>query len=65
MGRAPGRHFERNLRVRRELPHVFGDYRDLYMMSMRARCRDGHSLVGSRRRLAVEKAGRIDEMLPF
>ena len=65
MGRAPGRHFESNLRVRRELPHVFCDYRDLYMMSMRARYRDGHRLVVSRRRLAVEKAGRIDEMLPF
>ena len=64
-GRAPGSHLERNLRVRRELSRVRGDYSDLYIMSMRARYRDGHRLVDSRRRLAVEKADRIDEMLPF
>lgn len=49
----------------RELPQVSKDYRKLYLMSMRARYRNGHRLVDSRRRLAVEKVDRIDGLLPF
>ena len=64
-GRAPGGHIERNRRVARELPQVSKDYRKLYLMSMRARYRDGHRLVDSRRRLAAERADRIDGLLPF
>lgn len=64
-GRAPRNHTERNLRVRRELPQVFKDYRDLYMMSREARYRDGHRLGDNRRKSAVESVGRIEDELPF
>ena len=40
-GRVPRNHADRNRRVERELPPVFKDYRDLYLMSIRARYRGG------------------------
>ena len=43
-GRAPRNHFERNRLVEGDLPQVFEYYRDLYMMGMEARYRDGHRL---------------------
>ena len=64
-GRAPGNHFERNRRVEGELALVFNDYNDLYLMSMRARYRDGHRLGDDRREAAVKIADRIAERLPF
>ena len=64
-GRVPRRHFDRNRRVERELPQVFMDYRDLYLMSMRARYREGHRVPDDRRRSAVGAADRIEDDLPF
>ena len=64
-GRAPKSHFGRNLRVGRELPRTRKDYRELYMMSMRARYRDGHRFEDDRREAAVKVADRIEERLPF
>ena len=64
-GRAPGSHIARNRRVENELPQVFDDYNDLYMMSMQARYREGHKLEDDRRRSAVETADRIEDELPF
>ena len=40
-GRAPASHFERKRRVEGGVRQVFSAYRDLYLMSMRARYRDG------------------------
>lgn len=64
-GRAPGGPHREEQAGERELPQVSKDYRKLYLMSMRARYRNGHRLVDSRRRLAVEKVDRIDGLLPF
>ena len=64
-GRAPDNHFERNRRVWREQPRVRKDYGDLYMMSMRARYRDGHRIGDDRREAAVDIADRIEGELPF
>lgn len=64
-GRAPGSHFERNGRVEEEMQLVFKDYNDLYLMSMRARYRDGHRLGDDRRKAAVEAADRIEAKIPF
>ena len=64
-GRAPKNHFERNRRVRHELLQARKDYGDLYLMSMRARYRDGHRLGDDRRKAAVETADRIEDELPF
>ena len=62
---APRNHFNRNRRVEGDLPHVFNDYNDLYLMNMRARYRDGHRLGDDRRKAAVETADRIEDELPF
>ena len=64
-GRAPRNHAERNRRVEGELPQVFGDYIDLYALSMRARYREGHRLKDYRRESAYERLCRIEGMLPF
>ena len=64
-GRAPESHIERNRRVARELPQAHKDYKKLYLMSMRARYRDGHRLGDDRREAAVKIADRIAERLPF
>ena len=64
-GQAPESHSARNRRVRHELPHLFKDYRDLFMMSMEARYRDGHKMDDSRRQVAVELLERIEIEIPF
>ena len=64
-GQAPESHGARNRRVRRELPHLFKDYRDLFMMSMEARYCDGHKMDDSRRQVAVELLERIENEIPF
>ena len=64
-GRASRNHFERNRLVEGDLPQVFEYYRDLYMMGMEARYRDGHRLGDNRRRSAVEAVDRIEDALPF
>ena len=64
-GRAPRNHFGRNRRVEDELPRAHKDYKKLYLMSMRARYRDGHRLKDNRREEAVKIADRIAERLPF
>ena len=64
-GRAPGSHFERNQRIRRELPQVRSNYMDLYMMSMRARYRDGLRTKDSYRRRALALLTLLEKALPF
>ena len=54
-GRGPGNHFE-NRRGEGKHPRVFNDYNDLYLMSMRARYRDGHRLGGDCRGGGAAKA---------
>ena len=64
-GQAPESHSARNRRVGRELPCLFKDYRDLFMMGMEARYRDGHNMDDSRRQVAVELLERIGIEIPF
>ncbi len=64
-GWAPRNHAERNRRVRGEMPQVRVDYGDLYLLSMRARYREGHRLKDYRHKSAYEQLCRIEVMLPF
>ena len=64
-GLAPRNHAERNRRVECELPQVFGDYNDLYLLSMRARYHEGHRLGDDRRESAYELLCGIEKRLPF
>ena len=64
-GRAPRNHAERNRRVECELPQVLDDYNDLYLLSMRARYREGHRLGDDRRESAHELLCGIEERLLF
>ena len=64
-GKVPENHAERNRRVRRELPHIFDDYRDLYELSMRARYRDGFRTHDSHRVHALDLLGRLEQGLPL
>ena len=41
----PESYAERNRRVRRELPHIFDDYMDIYTMSRRGRYCEGFRTV--------------------
>ena len=64
-GRVPRCHAERNRRARRDLPGVFGDYRDLYMESIRARYCDGFRVTDGRRKSAYERLCGIEKRVPF
>lgn len=64
-GRAPESHAERNRRVWHELPQVFGDYRDLYGESIRARYLDGFRVTGDRQKAAYALLCRIEKRPPF
>lgn len=64
-GRAPESHAERNRRVRHELPQVFGDYRNLYRESIRARYLDGFRVTDDRQKAAYALLCRIEKRLPF
>ena len=64
-GRDPRNHAERNRRVENELPQVFDDYRNLYMMSMQARYYEGFDVTDDRRKSAYEILCRIEKALPF
>lgn len=67
-GKHPKNHAERNRRVEAEMPLVFDDYRDLYMMGVRARYRDGFRTRDYARRRALElvrswnQHGRLHQM---
>lgn len=61
----PENHATRNRRVRRELPQVFKCCRGLYLMSMRARYRDGFRTGDHYRRHAPGLLVRLEEALPF
>lgn len=62
-GRVPRNHFEKNRRTEGELPQVFDDYNDLYVMSRQARYCDGYRVEDARRKSADERWGRIDREL--
>ena len=64
-GRNPKNHAERNRRVESELPQVFDDYRDLYMMSLQARYYEGFGVTDDRREVAYELLCRIEKALLF
>ena len=64
-GRVPENHAERNRRVEKELPAIFGEYRGLYILSMRARYRDGFRTPDSHRVHALDLLGRLEKGLPF
>lgn len=64
-GRAPENHSERNQQVRRKLPQVCKDYKRLYVMSIRARYREGYRYSDGHRRAADEKLRRIEDELLF
>ena len=64
-GRAPGSHFKRNQRVESTLPQVFGDYNDLYIMSLQARYHDGLRTEDLHRRRALTLLNRLERALPF
>ena len=64
-GWAPESHYERKRRVECELPQVFGDYRDLYHLSMRARYLEGHRLKDYRHKSAYELLCGIEARIPF
>ena len=61
----PESYAERNRRVRRELPQIFGRYRNLYMMSRRARYCEGFRTVDFHRGHAVDFLDRLEKELPF
>ena len=64
-GKVPENRAERNRRVEKELSAIFGEYRGLYILSMRARYRDGFRTHDSHRVHAMDLLGRLEEGLPF
>ena len=64
-GRVPENHAERNRRVEKELPAIFGEYRGLYILSMQARYRDGFRTHDSHRAHALDLLGRLEKGLPL
>ena len=64
-GRAPGNHFERNQRVEKEMPEVFKTYRNLYLMSLQARYRDGLRTRDYHRGRALALLTQLERALPF
>ncbi len=64
-GKVPENHAERNRRVRRELPQIFGRYRNLYMMSRRARYCEGFRTVDFHRGHAVDLLDILEKEIPF
>lgn len=64
-GRAPDTNFERNLRVRREMPRAHGAYMYLYTMSTRARYHDGLRTKDSYRGHALGLLELQERLLPF
>ena len=64
-GKVPENHAERNRRVRRELPRIFDDYRDLYVMSRRARYCEGFRTVDFHRGHAVDLLDQLEKAIPF
>ena len=63
--RHPKNHAYRNRRVEAELPQVFDVYRDLCMMSIRARCHDGFRTKDYARRQALGMLENLEKSLPF
>ena len=55
----------RNRRVRRELPQIFGRYRNLYTMSRRERYCKGFRTVNSHRGHAVDLLDILEKEIPF
>ena len=64
-GKVPENRAGRNRRVRRELPQIFDDYRDIYTMSRRARYCEGFRTVDFHRGHAVDLLDRLTKEIPF
>ena len=64
-GRAPASHFERNRRVKDEVRQVFSAYRDLCLMSLRARYHDGLRTRDDHRSRALALLIQLEAALPF
>ena len=63
--KVPENHAERNRRVGYELPAIFDDYRDLYVMSRRARYCKGFRTDDFYRGHAVGLLDRLEKAIPF
>ena len=64
-GRAPENHSEGSRQVERRLPQAYKECKRLYVMSIRARHREGYRHNDGRRRAAGGKPRRIEGELPF